>query len=151
MNHPIEGLMKTTMDSLKEMIDVNTIVGDAVETKDGNLIIPISRVCIGFASGGSEFCKDSKSAENKDDFPFGGGSGAGMSIQPVAFLIVKDDQVKLLPVKQANSIERIVDGIPDLMDEVIGMFKKEKSKKDNYNEEEKGNNFDNTEKVDNPQ
>jgi sporulation protein YtfJ len=139
------------MDSLKEMIDVNTIVGDAVETKDGNIIIPISKVCIGFASGGSEFCKDAKSAENKDDFPFGGGSGAGMSIQPVAFLIVKDDQVKLLPVRQANSIERIVDGIPDLMDEVIGMFKKEKPKKENSSQDQTGNDFDNTGKVDNPQ
>jgi sporulation protein YtfJ len=151
MNHPIEGLMKTTMDSLKEMIDVNTIVGDAVETKDGNIIIPISRVCIGFASGGSEFCKDAKSAENKDEFPFGGGSGAVMSIQPVAFLVVKDDQVKLLPVRQANSIERIVDGIPDLMDEVIGMFKKEKTKKEDKNQEEKGYNFDEMGRVDNPQ
>lgn len=126
MSHPIEGLMKTTMDSLKEMIDVNTIVGDAVETKDGSLIIPISKVSIGFASGGSEFCNDAKSAETKDDFPFGGGSGAGMSVQPVAFLIVKNDQVRLLPVKQTNSIERVVDGIPDLIDEIVGMFKKGK-------------------------
>jgi sporulation protein YtfJ len=151
MNHPIEGLMKTTMDSLKEMIDVNTIVGDAVETKDGNIIIPISRVCIGFASGGSEFCKDAKSAENKDDFPFGGGSGAGMSIQPVAFLVVKNDQVKLLPVKQANSIERVVDGIPDLIDEVVGMFKKEKEKKENSDLESKLNDINEMNKSDNPQ
>lgn len=126
MEHPIEGLMKTTMDSIKEMIDVNTIVGDAVETKEGSIIIPISKVSIGFASGGSEFCKDPKSVENKTDFPFGGGSGAGISVQPVAFLVVKNDQVKLLPVKQSNSVERIVDGIPELIDDVISMFKKEK-------------------------
>jgi sporulation protein YtfJ len=126
MDHPIEGLMKTTMDSIKEMIDVNTIVGDAVETKEGGVIIPISKVSIGFASGGSEFCKDAKSAENKTDFPFGGGSGAGMSVQPVAFLVVKNEQVKLLPVKQSNSIERIVDGIPEIIDEVMSMFKREK-------------------------
>jgi sporulation protein YtfJ len=126
MDHPIEGLMKTTMDSIKEMIDVNTIVGDAVETKEGSIIIPISKVSIGFASGGSEFCKDTKSAENKTNFPFGGGSGAGMCVQPVAFLVVKNDQVKLLPVKQSNSVERIVDGIPEMIDEVISMFKKEK-------------------------
>lgn len=128
MGHPIEGLMKTTMDSIKEMIDVNTIVGDAVETKDGSVIIPISKVSIGFASGGSEFCNDAKGAENKDDYPFGGGSGAGMSVQPVAFLIVKNDQVKLLPVKQSNSMERIVDGIPELIDEMLGAFKKDKTK-----------------------
>lgn len=152
MSHPIEGLMKTTMDSLQEMIDVNTIVGDAVETKDGNIIIPISKVSIGFASGGSEFCKDTKSAENKEDFPFGGGSGAGMSIQPVAFLVVNNDQVKLLPVNQSNSIERIVDGIPELIDEVVNMFKKDKhnnqSKKPDSNELNKK---EDTENNSNPQ
>lgn len=129
MDNPIEGLMKTTMESLKEMIDVNTIVGDAVETKDGSIIIPISRVSIGFASGGSEFCKDFKSAENKTDFPFGGGSGAGMAVQPVAFLVVKEDNIKLLPVKQSNAIERIVDGVPDAIDLVMDFFKKNKGVK----------------------
>lgn len=139
MNHPIEGLMKTTMDSLKEMIDVNTIVGDAVETKDGNIIIPISKVCIGFASGGSEFCKDSKSAESKDAFPFGGGSGAGITIHPVAFLVVKNDSVKLLPVNVSNSMERVVDGIPGLINDVINMFKKDKNNVDKESYEEEPN------------
>lgn len=129
MSHPIEGLMKTTMDSLKEMIDVNTIVGDAVETMDGNVIIPISKVCIGFASGGAEYCKDYRSAETKENFPFGGGSGVGMSVQPVAFLIVKDSGVKLLPVKHANSVERIIDSVPELLDELIATLKKDKNNK----------------------
>lgn len=130
MSHPIEALMKTTMDSLKEMIDVNTIVGDAVETKDGNIIIPISKVSVGFASGGAEYCNDSRGAENKDNYPFGGGSGAGMCVQPVAFLIVKNDQFKLLPVKHANSVERLVDGVPELIEEIAAMLKKGKNCKD---------------------
>ena len=130
MSHPIEGLMKTTMDSLKEMIDVNTIVGDAVETKEGNVIIPISKVSIGFASGGAEYCKDATISENKDSYPFGGGSGAGICLQPIAFLVVKDETVKLLPVKQSNSIERLVDGVPELIDEIMNMFKKDKSNTD---------------------
>jgi sporulation protein YtfJ len=126
--HPIEGLMKTTMDSLKEMVDVNTIVGDPVETKDGNVIIPISKVCIGFASGGSEFNQKEKEEESGGGgkFPFGGGSGADMSIQPVAFLVVGKEQVKLLPVHQSNSLERIIDNVPDLMDEIRKLFKKDK-------------------------
>lgn len=124
--HPIEGLMKTTMDSLKEMVDVNTIVGDAVETKDGSIIIPISRVCIGFASGGSEFNQKEKPEDGESKYPFGGGSGAGMSIQPVAFLVVGRDQVKLLPVHQGNSLERIIDNVPELLDEVVKSFKKDK-------------------------
>lgn len=128
MDHPIEGLMRTTMENIKQMIDVNTIVGEAVETKEGGTIIPITKVSIGFASGGSEFCKESKMAENKTDFPFGGGSGAGMSVQPVAFLVVKDDQVKLLPVKHSsNSIEKIVDELPEIIDEFVSMFKKGKN------------------------
>lgn len=126
-DHPIEGLMKTTMDSLKEMVDVNTIVGDAVETKDGNVIIPISKVSIGFASGGSEFNQKEKSEnEGGGKFPFGGGSGAGMSIQPVAFLVVGRDQVKLLPVHQANSLERIIDNVPEMLDEMMKAFRKDK-------------------------
>lgn len=141
MDNPIEGLMRTTMDSLKQMIDVNTIVGDAVETKDGSVIIPISRVSIGFASGGSEFCKDFKSAENKEDFPFGGGSGAGMAVQPVAFLVVKDDNIKLLPVKQSNAIERIVEDVPEVIDQIIDKFKR--SKTDKTTAEPKNENGDN--------
>ncbi|SEF75017.1 sporulation protein YtfJ [Caloramator fervidus] len=136
MEHPIEALMKTTMDSLREMIDVNTIVGEAVETKDGTVIIPISRVSIGFASGGSEFCKDTK--DDKVKFPFGGGSGAGISVSPVAFLVVSKDSVKLLPVNQSNSIERIIDGIPDLLQDIMKSFKKDKNPQMNYTNENEG-------------
>ncbi|MCX7904216.1 MAG: GerW family sporulation protein [Caloramator sp.] len=139
MEHPIEALMRTTMDSLKEMIDVNTIVGDPVETKDGTVIIPISKVSIGFASGGSEFTREGKMDE-KAKFPFGGGSGAGMAVSPVAFLVVSKDSVKLLPVNQANSIERIIDGIPDLIEDIVNYFKKDKSVniKNTYTNEEGG-------------
>lgn len=128
MDHPIEGLMKTTLDNLKEMIDVNTIVGDPVETKDGTVIIPISKVCIGFASGGSEFNKNENNNDEKTKLPFGGGSGAGVSVQPVAFLVVKQDQVRLLPVGQASSIERMLDIIPELFGEIVNLFKKDKNK-----------------------
>lgn len=125
--HPIERLMKTTMDSIKEMIDVNTIVGDAVETKDGSVIIPISKVSIGFASGGSEFSKEDKKQDEQGKYPFGGGSGAGMAVQPVAFLVVSEKQIKLLPVNQTNPIERLVDSVPELIEEIMRLFKKEKS------------------------
>lgn len=126
--HPIQGLMKTTMDSLREMIDVNTIIGDPIETKDGKLIIPISKVSIGFASGGSEFNKEEGKSEGKSNFPFGGGSGAGMAVNPVAFLIVQGDDVKLMPVTYDNSLERVVDNIPNLIQELINIFKKDKVK-----------------------
>ncbi len=117
-NHPIEKLMKSTLESMKEIIDVNTIVGEAIECKDGSTIVPISKVSFGFASGGSEFSNKDCDMEDKD-FPFGGGSGAGITIRPVAFLVIKDDSIRLFPVDQANTYDRIVDSIPQIMD----MFK----------------------------
>ncbi|MCR6515842.1 GerW family sporulation protein [Clostridium sp. LY3-2] len=118
--HPIENLMKSTMENIRDMIDVNTIIGEAVETRDGTYIIPISKVSFGFASGGTEF--DSKTGISSDfeiNYPFGGGSGAGVTIKPVAFLVVRENSVRLLPVEQDNTYDRIVDTVP----QVIELFK----------------------------
>lgn len=135
--HPIQGLMKTTMDNIKEMIDVNTIVGDAVETPDGSVIIPISRVSFGFASGGAEYDLNSKSSRDENEsskFPFGGGSGAGVSVQPVAFMVVGNNQIKLLPVSYSNVVDRIVDLVPNMIDNIEKAAKKVKShKNENHN------------------
>lgn len=130
-NHPIEALMKTAMESIQQIVDVNTIVGDAVETPDGSVIIPVSRVACGFAAGGSEFAPseghkgNGNSEENdKTSLPFGGGSGAGVSVQPVGFLVVGNGQVRLLPVEGNAVVDRLIDAVPDLLDKVTGMFKK---------------------------
>ncbi len=109
--HPVEGLMDTAMQSIKEMIDVNTILGDPIEALDGSLIIPVSRVFIGFAAGGSEFGENKESAAA----PFGGGSGAGLSIKPVAFLVVGQGKVRLLPVGTEAMLDRIIDLLPPVM------------------------------------
>lgn len=131
-NHPIENLMGTTMENLRDMIDVNTVIGDAIETKDGNYIIPISRVSFGFASGGSEI--PNKDLEKPEDrFAFGGGSGAGVSVKPVAFLVLKGDSVRLLPVNQNNTYDRIVDNIPQIIDIFKNMGN---SKCDNKNQQD---------------
>lgn len=121
-DHPIEGLMKTAMESIKEMTDVNTVVGEAVEAPDGTVIIPVSRVSCGFAAGGSEFSSKTEKKENAS-LPFGGGSGAGMSVQPVGFLVVGQGQVRLLPISGYNAyLERLVDMTPQVIDRVQGMF-----------------------------
>ncbi|HHW02704.1 MAG TPA: sporulation protein YtfJ [Thermoanaerobacterales bacterium] len=125
--HPIESLIKTSMESIKEMVDVNTIVGDAVETPDGSVIIPVSRVTFGFAAGGGEF--DSKGSRETDKggqqkLPFGGGSGAGVSVQPVAFMVVGQGQIRLLPVTQSAMIERIIDVAPQILDQLRSVLKK---------------------------
>ena len=151
--HPIEALMKTTMESLKQMIDVNTIVGDAVETPDGTTIIPISRVSFGFASGGGEY-KNSDGSEDdgggyQDDqsqsqsLPFAGGTGAGVSVQPVAFMIVGKDKTKLISVDHsANMFDNLVGLSSKFIDKMQngGSQGKNKSKKEN-----KGNNEENYE------
>ena len=121
--HPIQGLMKTAMENIKEMVDVNTIVGDPVHTPDGTTIIPISRVSFGFAAGGSEFDneqeeeKKSKKDEGAAYLPFGGGSGGGVSVQPVAFLVVNQHgRVKMLPVDRHAMLDRLMDIAPQIID-----------------------------------
>ena len=123
--HPIENLMVTAMSSLREMIDGNTILGDTVETKDGTTIIPVSKVCFGFAAGGSEFNtnKLNKYAENVK-LPFGGGSGAGVNISPVAFLMVKDSNVKLLTIDADKPIDKLVDYVPDIVNKLTNLADK---------------------------
>lgn len=131
--HPIEGLMKTSMQNIKDMVDVNTILGDPVETPDGNVIIPISRVTFGFAAGGSQFEPIPTKSKEKDrergqeggggePLPFGGGSGAGITINPVAFLVVGKDQTKLLPVESNVMVDRLLDTAPKLLEKIHEMM-----------------------------
>lgn len=131
--HPIQGLMTTAMESIKDMVDVNTIVGDAVQAPDGTVIIPISRVSFGFAAGGGEYnscCikeEEEEEAESKktgNKYPFAGGSGAGVSISPVAFMVVGQDQIKLLPVNVNSSVEKVLDMVPDVIDKANDIIKK---------------------------
>ncbi len=121
MEHPIQGLMSTAMQSIKEMVDVNTIIGDPITTPDGTVIIPVSKVSFGFASGGSDFAMKNSS----ENTLFGGGSGAGISISPIAFLVVAAGQVKLLQVSDANSTaDRLISLVPEVIDKVKELFKK---------------------------
>ena len=125
-SHPIESLIKTSMESIKEMVDVNTIVGDAVETPDGSVIIPVSRVTFGFAAGGGEYNINSagKNNDGQQPQPFGGGSGAGVSVQPVAFMVVGQGQIRLLPVTQGAMVERIIDIAPQILDQIKSILRK---------------------------
>jgi len=113
--HPIESLMKTAMESIKDMIDVNTVVGDAVEANDGTVIIPISQVAAGFGAGGGEYAM---SPSQQGQLPFGGGSGAGVSVKPVGFLVVRPNDVRLLSVGGNQLAERLVDAAPALLERI---------------------------------
>lgn len=112
------------MTSLESMVDVNTIIGDVVTTPDGTVIIPVSKVCFGFAAGGSEFNtnKLNKFSDNSK-LPFGGGSGAGVNIAPMAFLVVKEGTVRLLNLDCMNSVDKIIELIPDVLDKAEEMIK----------------------------
>ncbi len=138
-NHPIEGLMLTAMSSIRDMIDVNTIVGEPIEAIEGLLIIPISKVSFGFASGGSEFKEETISEYTKREqeeeiqykLPFGGGAGAGVSINPVAFLVVQNENVRLIPVEHTSYIDRLLDYVPDLIEKATKFINKgEENKSD---------------------
>ena len=123
MEHPIGSLMDTTMEKIKEMIDVNTIIGEPITSPDGTLIIPVSKVSYCFAAGGSDL---PTKKENKDCF--GGGSGAGVTIQPVAFLTVYQGDVRLVSVdREEGTADKLVNMIPDVLKKVKGVFKKDKS------------------------
>ena len=115
--HPIGELMETTMSKIREMVDVNTIVGTPIKTDDGITLIPVSKVSFGFASGGSDFQTKNTQAGNAN---FGGGSGAGVNISPVAFLVVKDGNVKMISAQPnpPSGIEKVVEAVPEIIDKV---------------------------------
>lgn len=144
--HPIEGLMVTAMNSIQDMVDVNTIIGEPIQVSNNVMIIPVSKVCFGFAAGGSEFKgetideyrKKEKEEQVQYRLPFGGGSGAGVNINPVAFLIMQGNNVKLLPVDHSSAIDKLIDYVPDLLEKANSIINKEmQNKKEEKNEERK--------------
>ena len=149
--HPIQSLMSTTMENIKDMVDVNTVVGDPVMTNDGTTIIPISRVSFGFLSGGGEFnsamwsgggsvggsgsvsgssggayidgsSNGSRQFGGSEDLPFAGGTGAGVSVHPMGFLVVGNGQIKMLPTNYATPVDRVMELLPQVIGEIKDVF-----------------------------
>ena len=114
MSNSVPNMMEGMLPKIREMIDANTVMGTPVTTPDGTTIIPISKVSIGFGGGGSDF------ATNKGGNPFGGGAGGGVKVTPVAFIVVSEGNVRMLPVAQAanTTADRLVEMIPDTLDKV---------------------------------
>lgn len=129
-DHPITELMQTTMSKIREMVDTNTVVGQPITTEDGVTLIPVSRLSFGFASGGSDFASKSQQA-NKN---FGGGAGAGVNVTPVAFLVVKDGNVKLLSVAPPamDTAGRVVEMVPEMFDKVTDYLDKKNRDKSEF-------------------
>ncbi|HEU5141378.1 MAG TPA: GerW family sporulation protein [Bacillales bacterium] len=145
--HPIEGLMKTAMENLQKMTDVNTIVGDPVETPDGSVILTVSKVGFGFAAGGSEFSGNRGSSDNEggEQLPFGGGSGGGVSITPIAFLIVGTDGIQMIHLdntthlyeKLLNLAPQAAEKIQQMMGSGSGSSKKKAQAKEEHKKKER--------------
>lgn len=123
--HPIESLMGTSMESIREMVDVNTVVGEPVQTQDGSTIIPISKVSFGFVAGGGEYAQPPTTAA---DLPFAGGAGAGVSVQPMGFLVCSPSGVRLLSASCISPMERIVEMIPQALEGLRSLGSEEETK-----------------------
>lgn len=127
-NNPLSELMRTTLESVRAMADANAIIGTAIET-DGVTLIPVSRLSFGVAGGGTEF--STKKQQMGGDNAFGGGSGASAKLEPVAFLVIRDGGVKLLPVAPppATTVDRVIDTVPEVVDNVTDFIAKQQEKK----------------------
>ena len=128
MEHPIGSLMQTTLENIKDMVDVNTVIGEPIPTPGGATIIPVSKVSFGFLSGGGEY--DAARQPANMTLPFAGGSGAGVSVQPVGFLVVNDEGVRVLPAQYQTAFDRAVNAAPQLVEDIqalIGKKKKEQA------------------------
>ena len=123
--HPIENIMSTTMENIRDMVDVNTVIGEPISTQDGSTVIPISRVSFGFVAGGGEYrcAATAKPADACDRLPFAGGTGAGVTIQPMGFLVTNQNSVRLLPAQAYAPADRIIELAPQLMCELRSFLK----------------------------
>lgn len=125
-------LVKDALTSIKSMVEVNNIIGDPITTPEGSVVIPVTEVACGFGAGGSDIA--SKNQKEGELYPFGGGSGGGVSVKPVAFLVISGERVKLIPVTKSESTAQTILGlVPDMVDKVdkivAGYVKKDKTEK----------------------
>ena len=125
MSQKLPNMLDNTIQKIREMVDVNSVIGQPITTPDGVTIIPVSKISVGFGGGGSDFA--SKNTEN----PFGGGVGGGVKVSPVCFLVVKDGNVRMLsvPTPANSTTERIVEMIPDTLDKITAYLDSKKEEK----------------------
>ena len=124
--HPINEVLQTTMGKIREMVDANTVIGQPIVTQEGITVIPVSKLSFGFATGGTDFGKNVNVSKN-----FGGGAGGGVNVTPVAFLIIKDGNVKLLPIAPPanDAVGRAVEMVPEMFEKVTGYIDKKTAEK----------------------
>ena len=122
MNHPLHDMIGTTMEKLQTLVDTNTVCGDPIQTPDGTTVIPIAKVSYGIAGGGTDFTTKTQRADAAN--PFGGGAGAGVTITPVCFLVIKDGLPRMIPVAEpaTNTVERLIEKFPEFADKLLSLL-----------------------------
>ena len=126
--HPINDLMSTTMEKIRTMVDSNAIIGQPIQA-EGVTLIPVSKMSFGFASGGTDFTTKSQKPTGAN--PFGGGGGAGVKLEPVAFLVVKGENVRILPVapQPGTTVDRVIEMVPEVVDKITAFIEKQQERK----------------------
>lgn len=116
--------MQTTLENIRDMIDVDTVIGEAITTQDGSTVIPISRVSFGFVAGGGEYrCAGQRHSDENNRMPFAGGTGAGVTVHPLGFLVSSQDSIRMLPAQVYAPTDRVIELVPQLMCEIKNMLK----------------------------
>ena len=126
MSQTLPNMLENTISKIREMVDVNSVIGNPITTPDGVTIIPVSKVSVGFGGGGSDYAKSTKDA-------FGGGAGGGVKVTPICFLIVKDGAVRMMPVAApaSTTADRIVEMVPDTLDKIVSFIDSHSKKSEN--------------------
>ena len=129
MSQTLPNMLENTISKIREMVDINSVVGDPITTADGVTIIPISKISVGVAGGGSDYVSKH---ENKQENPFGGGAGGGVKVTPIAFLVIKEGIVRVLPIAlpASTTADRLVEQIPDTLDRIVNFIDSRTKKKD---------------------
>lgn len=112
-NHPVESIMDTTLEHIKEMVDVDTVVGKPVFSENGTIIIPLSKLGVGFVAGGAQYGEN-----QKDQYPFGGGGAAGISVSPCGFLVINNGVVSFLSAQKNDGLDKVMNNVPQIIREI---------------------------------
>lgn len=127
MEHPIGYLMQTTLENIKDMVDVNTVIGEPIPAQNGATVIPVSKVSFGFLSGGGEY--GAPGPGQPAGLPFAGGSGAGVSVQPIGFLVVSEEGVRVLPAQHTTALDRAINAAPQMVEDIRGLLERRNQEK----------------------
>lgn len=123
----IDEVMSTALKNIRSLVDVDVVVGKQIENNSGLIVLPLTKVTMGFVSGGGEYYSELKEIKKDTEYPFAGGSGAGLSLQPIGFLVIDGKDVEVIKVEQKNALEKLIEVVPEIAKFISKNFKKNKN------------------------